>query len=125
MCVRELQVAFPDRRTGRLTDACVFVPSQDLIHLVFGVKLKFLEALLFYFVCRSNVRLGLDFLNFLFQVRMLPGKRPELLINFEQMRFQFFILRVILHQGFSLLNSHAESGSEGWGKNLARWDDSA
>jgi hypothetical protein len=62
------------------------------------------------------VRLGLNFLNFMFQLRMLPGKRPELFISFEQMRFQFFILRVILHQGFSLLNSHAESGSDGWGK---------
>jgi hypothetical protein len=116
--------AFPDREQDGLADACVFVLRDDLIHRVLGVELELFKALLFYFVRGSDMRFGLDFLNLSFELRMLPGKRPELLICFEQMRFHFFILRAILHQGFSLLNSRAESGSE-WGKNLARWGEGA
>jgi hypothetical protein len=81
----------------------VFVPRDDLIHLVLSVELELFEALLFYFIRGSDVRFGLDFLNLSFKLRMLPGKRPELLIRFEQMRFQFFILRAILHQGILLI----------------------
>src|SRR4051794_26361175 len=82
-------LAFPDREQDGLSDACVFIPRQNLIHLVFGVKLELFEALLFYFVLGSDVRFRLDFLNLVFELRMLPGKRPELLVGFEQMRFQF------------------------------------
>jgi hypothetical protein len=81
----------------------VFVPREDLIHLVLGVKLELFEALFFYFIRWGHVRFGLDFLNLSFKLRMLPGKRPELLIGFEQMRFQFFVLRAILHQGVLLI----------------------
>jgi len=78
-------------------DACVLRLRQDFVHLILYAKFELLKILLFSSVRRGNMRAGLDILYFLFKLRMLPGKRPELLVGCEQMRFHFFVLRVILH----------------------------
>jgi hypothetical protein len=85
-----------------LMDGGVPAARHDFIHLVFDVQLKLLEALLLKLVLARNMRLGFYLLYLVLQMRMLLGQFSKLLICGKQMRFEFFFLRVILHERYLL-----------------------
>ncbi len=83
-------------------DGGVAVVRHNFIHLVFYMQLKLLEALLLKLVLARYMRLGFYLFYLVLQMRMLLGQFSELLIGGEQMRLEFFVLRVILHERYLL-----------------------